>query len=69
MDGAFRPILTTELNNAPGLAKAPRWLVFGVINGSHINGSREVPLTFIPLDAVLQRLSKSEIQALCQPEF
>lgn len=64
MDGAFRPILTTELNNVPDLAKAPRWLVFGVIYGS-----REVPLTFIPLDAVLQRLSKSDIQALCQPEF
>lgn len=64
MDGAFRPILTTELNNAPDLAKAPRWLVFGVIYGS-----REVPFTFIPVDAVVQRLSKSEIQVLCQPEF
>jgi L-asparagine oxygenase len=64
MDGAFRPILETELSNAPDLAKAPRWLVFGVVYGSG-----EVPLIFIPVDAVLQHLSKSEIQALCQPEF
>jgi hypothetical protein len=64
MDGAFRPLIERKLVALSDLSQAPRWLVFGVIYGS-----REVPLTFVSVEDVLARLSKRDINALCQPEF
>lgn len=64
MDGAFRPLTEKDLFPVSDLSQAPRWLVFGIIYGS-----REVPLTFVSVEDVLERLSQSDIAALCQPEF